>query len=138
VQFQRPADATGQFSVASVSGSFLEPLPDSVFDRTNTGSTTSLGSDLRAAMAMVWDGDQVHSAGVPVAETTGGTLAASGSGAEAASDGLSVESRVIDSPSGLAFGMVASLGAVGAAAAPNRRRPTDWIHHVFDWLGFES
>jgi hypothetical protein len=136
VVLQRSNETTAQFSVASVSGSFLDPLPDSVFSRTDASNATTLGSDLRAAMAMVWNSDQVHAAGEQVLESSDGALAANGSARD--EFGELAEARVIDSPSGLAFGMVASLGAVGAAAAPNRRRPTDWIHQVFDWLGFES
>jgi hypothetical protein len=142
VVFKQSDEPVTRYSVASVSGSFLDPLPEAVFGGTNTSdSARQLAAEFRAAIHAAWDSDASQpAASTQLADHKVGDNPYSlfGKDNHDVSEDTSEATQGARTPSGLAFGMAASLSAVGAATSSNRRRPTSWIQHAFEWIGIDG
>lgn len=137
VVIRRQESSVTQYAVTSVSGSFLDPLPDAVTQsQTSLMAPRQLGAEIRDALHSSWAGDTLRSSTATEAPLpqSSGVVAESGDQTDSSD---SSESHLATTPSGIAFGMVASLGVVSAATAPNRRRTHTWIHQAFELLGID-
>jgi hypothetical protein len=139
IVLRQKSEPDARYSVASVSGSFLEPLRDTLFDGDTSTEDSPFIADLHASFRAAW----ANLAPPAVASDSAiGAFAnskgkATDGGTESSSEG-SDDVLLANAPAGVALGMVASLGAVGSAATPNRRRNGTWVRQTFEWLGIES
>ncbi len=128
--FAMPAEPHGEsVSVDRVSGSFLDPLAESV-----AGSTHALSpsGNLIKELAQLMRGATQNNVGVdmPVADT-----AASESGLMVAMDeDAEDEPHLALSPQALTITIVATLGAASAMTTSDGRRESDWLTHALGWL----
>jgi hypothetical protein len=137
IVFDQSEPQTGQYSVASVSGSFLEPLPDNLSDAATMSDTAvQLAAEFRAAF-QAWGGNSHAAETVSQVPINLQGQPQSRWSVTDASDDASGVNQIASTPARLAFGMVASLSAVGAAATPSRRRGNNWIQHAFSWIGLD-
>ena len=131
-----PAPApVARFSVAGVSGTFYEPLPDAIPHGTHAlDPSTQVVSELAALFR---DGFGDGAAGSAAASAGDSGLASDASAASLDLDSaewLADAAELAMSPPTLALGMVASIGAASVMNVPNRRR-SNWVQRAFELLG---
>jgi hypothetical protein len=132
----RRVETATQYSVASVSGSFLEPLPEIVFDGASTSDATlQVAAEFRAALR-AWRAGETPEAGPEIIEAVAFRFRGSRNGSDPSGEEVHAHQDA-DAPSGWAFGMVASLSVVGASSTQNRRRTANWVRQTFEWIGID-
>jgi hypothetical protein len=126
--------ASAAFSVASVSGSFHDPLPDAVPHGTHA---LSLSPSLIRELA-----ELTRSSSTEWSGASGGSMAATAFGSDSESpftgapdDQESPVIRVATSPAPLTLGVVASLGVASSLTVPSRRRTSTWAQRLAQLLG---
>jgi hypothetical protein len=122
-----------RFSVAGVSGTIHDPLPDAVPHGIHAlNPSTQLVSELAALFRERFD-----------APASSAAAADSGLAPDSNAPAIDLESGewiedstgLAMSPPTLALGMVASLGAASIMTVPNRRRSTNWLQQAVELLG---
>jgi len=125
-----------RFSVAGVSGTFYDALPDAVPHGTHALDPSMLLVSELAALFRGGFGDGAAGSGAAAADGTGLAIDAGAASLDLdSSEWIGDAAEIAISPSTLALGMVASLGAASVMTVPNRRRTSNWFQQAVEWLG---